>query len=342
LAASAFLAKSEAMPQGRASLAKPAKYYPFMSGKYEVAAGLRPFGMDFSNGELDKKALQLDSEYDRYIENKDQCRKENIHKYCCFHNFDSVSAEVNNFLLTRLTEEYPQFFELARDEKLSVLRCSLTDEKIIFNEAGELLSCSRTRVPYLNLFDALCSLIPEDVAVISLNPETRTNALNAIHLCAGGHWAAADKIGKDFFATHAPVPHIEKINEKATQFVETMIHKGPFVRFVWGFATDTRLNHHPEPPVGIGHEAWHGRSFRDPQTDKLFVRVERQVTWGLPKINASVFFIRVSYLTGHEIKYDTEKREKLLSALQSMSANSRVYKGVDSSFEILSAYLNCS
>ena len=29
--------------------------------------------------------------------------------------------------------------------------------------------------------------------------------------------------------------------------------KGPFVRFAWGFSTDTRLNHHPEPPLAF-HE----------------------------------------------------------------------------------------
>ncbi len=290
---------------------KAAKYFPFMSGKFEVAAGLRPFGTDFSNGILDQKVIQIDEEYYRYVENKDQCRKENMNKYCCFHDFDKSLKTVCHFLVSKLISEYPEYFTLEDGKecttKCSVLHCKLNNEKLIFNEEGELLDCSRTRVKYLNLFDALCSQIQEDVAVINLKPDTGENYMSAIHLCAAGHWAPSDKIGKDFFATHVPVPHIEQLNARAKQFVDTMIFKGPWVRFVWGFATDLRLNHHPRPPEGISLEEWHGRSFQDDSKDKLYVRVERQVTWGLPEINAGVFFIRVSYLNGEEIKRDPEK-----------------------------------
>ena len=118
-------------------LLKPAKYYPFMNGKYEVAAGLRPWGTDFSNGELDQKAIQIDNEYSRYLENKDECRDEKISKYCCFHDFESVAYTVSKFLIKRMTEEYPAFFVFEDGSECttgcSVLHCKLTEEKLIFN-----------------------------------------------------------------------------------------------------------------------------------------------------------------------------------------------------------------
>ena len=44
-----------------------------MKGVYDVSPGLRPFGTDFGNGELDQVLFQKDREFDRYIANKQRC-----------------------------------------------------------------------------------------------------------------------------------------------------------------------------------------------------------------------------------------------------------------------------
>lgn len=324
-------------------LKDPAKYFPFMSGRFEVAAGLRPFGTDFGNGEADKKLIQLDKDFERYRSNKDECRKENIHKYCCTHRFDEKKMQVvTSFLSRKLAQEWPDHFQLQESGASRELHCGLTREVLRFDDKWQFLDSSQTKHKYLHAFDAICAQIQEDVALLSLETvEGRTkNYLSAVHLCAAGHWSPEEKIGKDFFAIHTPVPHIEKINERAQQFAEMMVTKGPFVRFVWGFSTDLRLNHHPLAPKGIDQNEWHGRSFLDPEKDKLFVRVERQVTWGLPEINSGLFTIRVSYLNGEDVKRNPEQRQKLLESLQSMSPESKVYKGVKTSFEVLTQYLS--
>ncbi len=322
----------------------PARYYPFMSGRFEVAAGLRPFGADFGNAELDKKLIQIDSEFYRYRENKNKCREENIRKYYCTARFETKTQKlVIDFLIQKLCEEYPEFFILKEQGDTRVLICALTQEELHLDDNGTLLPSTQSTLKYVDAFDALCSQIQEDVALITLTgaptDNIRSNYLSVVHLCAAGHWSPEDKIGKDFFAVHAPVPHIEKINERAQQFAEMMVHKGPFVRFVWGFSTDQRLNHHPVPPIGIDSKEWIGRSFLDPKRDKLFVRVERQVTWGLPEVNSGLFTIRVSYLDGEEVKADPEKRQKLLESIQSMSPQSKKYKGLETSYEVLCEYL---
>src|SRR5690606_22334856 len=100
-------------------------------------------------------------------------------------------------------------------------------------------------------------------------------------------------------------------------------HKGPFGRFAWGFSSDTRLNHHPEPPPGIDPVQWQGRRFSSPEESTFYLRIERQVTWGFPEIDAAFFSIRVYYLEGISIRRDPEKREKLVAALKSMTPESR-------------------
>jgi hypothetical protein len=101
---------------------------------------------------------------------------------------------------------------------------------------------------YVSLFDALCCQVQEDIAVCQLN--RNEDWLAAIHLCAPNHWAPQDKIGKPFNKVHAPVADMEKINASYRKMFDSLVHKGPFTRFAWGIATDTRLNHHPVAPPG--------------------------------------------------------------------------------------------
>ena len=81
-----------------------------------------------------------------------------------------------------------------------------------------------------------------DLAVMRAEGEKQDfrDWLASIHLCAPSHWAAEDKIGLPFTAIHAPIPHIEKVNAAAESLVRAMIHRGPYVRFVWGFAAPLR------------------------------------------------------------------------------------------------------
>src|SRR5206468_2092864 len=101
-----------------------------------------------------------------------------------------------------------------------------------------------------------------------------------------------------FFEIHRPVPGIDKVNQAARSYIEAAIGKGPYVRFVWGFATDRRLNHHPEPPPGMSPESWRGRTFDAGSPSPFLLRIERQQLWGLPAVRAAVFLIRVSFVDG--------------------------------------------
>ena len=312
-------------------LPAPARYFPIDKGVYEVAPGLKNLGQDLGNGARDALVFQLDTEFPRYRESKLACRSERLSKYLATHRYGpEVSSAVNRFLTERLVKEYPGFFSLTPAAKgSSVFRTELTGESFTLSEAFELTSAAKctARPAYASAFDALCSQVQEDVAVMTAG-EDGSNWLSAIHLCSPSHWAAEEKIGKTFFEIHAPVPGIEKLNQASKFFVDAMINKGPYVRFVWGFGTDRRLNHHPEAPVGWDSVKWKGRTF-DPSSEMPFIlRVERQVLFGLPEVRSSVFAIRVSFIDGEEIRANSKERELLKSGLLSMTPESRAYKGL--------------
>lgn len=325
-------------------LFKPAKYFPLEKGIYEVGAGLRPLSFDFENGPIDQKAFQIDQDYERFLANKVECRNERMSKYVC----EDVSFTPENqravceWMFNTLTKEYPDLFQVKNLKTGSYsLDCLLTGETIIFDKDFRLMAVSGVNAPaYLSTYDALCSQVQEDVAVMVIK-ENGENLLQALHLCAPSHWAAEDKIGKDFAHVHAPVPGMEKLNQNNKTLIESIVARGPFVRFVWSFVTDTRLNHHPEPPRGKNAAEWRGRVFNSESTDSpFFIRVERQSLHPVPSIRGFVFLIRISFVDGSSIRADETKRNQLVAALRSMSPEARKYKGVDHCFDEIVGWLS--
>lgn len=328
-------------------LPDPPRYFPIESGTYTVAPGLRPLGVDFGNGPADRCVFQFDRLFARYRENRMRCRAERLAKYLGTAELDpDTTTHVSRFISDRLLTEHPSWFgSAAGADGSTVLECRLTGEHLSFEPD---MSLSRVEVvgeggpapSYVSAFDALCSQVQEDVAVMRLG-QNGENWLAAVHLCSPSHWSAEAKLGKSFAAIHAPVPGIEKVNRAEGPLMDAMVRRGPYVRFVWSIAFDERLNHHPEPPPGVALDEWRPRGPRwDAPGPPFWLRVERQVLWGLPAVDAALFAIRVSHIDAREIRSDPRERALLRSGLQSMSPDSRDYKGISGCFRELLDWLD--
>ena len=318
----------------------PASYFPLQGGRYTVSPSLHRFGTDFGNGPADNHLFQIDQEFFRFRENKMRCRRENPRKYVCEANLpDNVHAAAVRLLRERLVTEHPFLFSAAGSD---TLHCRLTGETLHFDLQNELTTVSGADAAtqaHEDALDALCCQFPEDIAIICRDPDTGRDWLAKLHLCAPSHWAGGEKIGRTWEATHEPVPGMEKSRNAASSLVGVMIERAPAVRFTWGIEFDDRLNHHPDPPPTEDSEAWNRRCLNPDAPDPLFLRVERQVIWGMPEVNAALFTIRICHTQGSVLRADTEKREALRAALLSMSEESRLYKGLAGCFDEVLAYL---
>lgn len=325
-------------------------YFPIERGVYEISPGLRPLGFDFGNEHFDKNVFQITEEFSKYRQNKLDCREERLSKYFCQKKIsDERSSALVKFIIEKLLNEYPQYFSIEN----KYLSCLHTGDQLHFDEDYNLLSFTSTEIiktPVLHSIDALSLQVQEDLAFVCNDYNKKINGvkdlesaedyLALLHLCSASHWAAEDKIGLNFLDIHHPIPGIEKINRISKKLVELMIYKGPFVRFIWSFVTDDRLNHHPIAPDNYDQKLWTGRHFDELQSVPFYFRVERQVTYGLPHVDAALFTIGVSFISGNEIRKNAELRQQLILALKSMTPQSRVYKGVSECFDNFITWLS--
>jgi dimethylamine monooxygenase subunit A len=308
-------------------LSSPARYFPIRNGRYDVTPGLFPLAQSFGNGAMDGQLFQIDREWSRYRTNKDICRAERFNKYVCYDDFATpVFVTACRLIADRLVTEHPDLFAIEmQSDGSSILSCRLTGETLAFDPAGHLQPGSAPG--YADMFDALCCQIQEDIAIVRRTPE-RGDWICALHLCAPSHWAAEDKVGRNFTVTHGPVPGFEKVAAAAAALTEAILTRGPFVRFTWGIAFDNRLNCHPDEPRGVF----------DPAT--VHFRMERQTLYRLPDVEAYLFAIRVYVYPLREIRSGEAQRDALISALLSMSPESRRYKSLETSFDDVLAFLS--
>ncbi len=303
-------------------------YFPLANGRYEVKPGLMRLGSDFGNGDADRQVFQIDASFVEYRNCKLIARAERLTKYYQTHQLSTaVMGAIAELMVERLVQEHPQYFWLRRSQAGRVFHSHLTGETLYLDHDWQLQQVEGSSVvpAYSSTLDALALQIQEDWAVVCCADDT--NWLSAIHLCFPNYWSAEEKVGRGFAVVHAPVAGMEPINRRSQAIVQTMITQKPMVRFAWGLSTDTRLNHHPEPPAGIALEDWQGRQFNR-EHPRLYLRIERQVIWGLPEHKAALFTIRTYFRDCCEIKQHLAWRSRLCSAIQSMTPESLAYKGL--------------
>lgn len=315
--------------------ADSAAYFPPAAGVYDVKPGLSPLGADLGNGTADGHVFQFDAAFDAYRANKLAARAENLGKYYATHEFGTaVHAAVGRLIVARLLAEHPERFDGRDEGEEAVLDCHLSGEQLRFHWPAATVSGGQAEPAYVDPLDALASQVPEDLAVVRRADGRDWTC--AIHLCAPHGWTATQKIGLDFVTMHQAVPGMERFRRPG--MVNVMIDKGPNMRFVWGLVTDTRLNHHPDPPAGIEPGDWQPRPF-DPAAPRLLLRVEREVLWGLPQVDAALMAIRTHYVDGETIRRQPARAAALTSALESMTTEQLAYKGLSGQRDAIVAWL---
>jgi hypothetical protein len=315
----------------REDLPPPAHYFAPRRGVYETVPGLSRLGTAFGNGAADARLFQIDCEWPAYRAAKLAARAERLGKYVVydprFSEGGPLAEAVTRLLTVRLAVEHPKRFALEPGASgAGVLSCGLSGERLRFDGRMRLVGVEGGApliLPYRDAFDALCCQVQEDLCVVVLPPDCPDfNA--ALHVCLPSRWAPEEKVGASFAATHAQVPHLERVSRAAGPLLGAVLDGAPVTRFNWSVEFTDRLSLHPDIPSGADAADWSRDGF-DPARRPPYLRVERQTLWGVPEARAVVFGIRVYVYPADSLTAD--ERRLLAAGLRSMSPQTRAYKG---------------
>ncbi|MEM6956052.1 MAG: heme-dependent oxidative N-demethylase subunit alpha family protein [Myxococcota bacterium] len=257
-----------------------AHYFPVSAAPLRMVPSLLRFGVDLGMGELDGRYFQVDAHYKRYI----AAKRASPAKTLCAGVRPAALSGVADWMAQQMNAEGIQ------------------------HEAGPGAIGDRLR--------ALGDACQEDFAILH-EGKGGTGETLAVDVRFPSGWHPERLLHADFAAIHGPVPDFPASDAASRAMVRGMVHRGPYVRFVWTLSPTDTLDQHPDR---------HDRAAAWRTATQLFLRVERQVTVPFPDLGASLFLIRVFHTPLEDLK--AAERKTLLAALDAMPDDVRRYKGL--------------
>ena len=301
---------------------------PYIPTEYSVKPGIKKLG--------DEKHFIIDELLPVYKNEKQDARAENLSEYylergeCKKWGFSEIQQanqkhlmrNVSFWMAEQLSKEYKHISFFSEDNYY-VFDNEITGETVYVDEDLQVMQitkspictcakqCSGCKYPaptYVNLFDAICSQIQEDVCVM------QHDRLVSAHVCLPSWWSPREKMMMSMAEMHQNVPGM---STTAYEHIwNACLHKGPYIRYNWTLTSSPVLNQHPSKNIG-----------KEFDKDELFLRIERQVLTGFPMTQTVVFLIRTFVA---DIKtLAKEQRNTLAEVINKMNNEEISYKGLD-------------
>lgn len=210
----------------------------------------------------------------------------------------------------------------ARQSQLVSAECDLSDE-LRLSATDFLIEHYPKELNSASSLEEIALQIQPDIVLHATDDHRDWMAFG--HVCFPSGWRPEEKIGQPLAVIHRSVPGMDL--SKSRKLVETIVHHGPFERFVWSVVFENKLNFHPD----------HDHAPFNALMPQLFVKIERQVTVGFPEQNGTLFLLRQSLLPEYEIDVVA-----LRDAIAGMSAAERHYKGLAESADAIISHLDRS
>jgi dimethylamine monooxygenase subunit A len=283
------------------------KYFPFTTEDYRLQIGLKSLDL--------KEWVEIDEHWETTLARKKQLLKEH-HDVClqALAPCESGAFELHQLLAEHLSQHFPDKY-VWQNNQMTVL--------------GESYSAPQT---FTEALEQIALWTQEDWAILSAKPPV---VLEGACICFPSRWSLKDKIGRDTFAIHAPVPKFDTIARPAQGFLERVSADKPMWRLNWTLHDSDELfcpKPHPSSP-DLSLKNILGRTW---------VRIERQTLRRLPTTQAVVFSIRTYIHPVQEIIQDPAQKQLFAATLAGLPPDTASYKGMGAFHSLLNEALNCT
>lgn len=223
------------------------------------------------------------------------------------------------FIMENLAEDYPDLFTLERSgtDWRWINRPLGIDDRFTFGEADSL--------PY-EPFEYITRQAQGDFALMDQREDNLF--LDGGIITAQADWSLEFDLGMSFHEWHAPVPlaHQMGIIDRALQYLLRLQHGSPVRRLNWTMTVNPRLDTSPENYPIWGPD----RTTITPENvgGKLYLRVELQALFRMPRSNAILFGIRAYLISLEDIVRVPKWRRRLHRVLRDLPPELQEYKGL--------------
>ncbi len=239
--------------------------------------------------------------------------------------------DVLELLMTHKASSYPEWFSLTRDGNQWhwINRPMGIDQKFTFGD--------ETTLPYEPL-EYITRQAQGDFCV--LDERDGNLWMDAGIVTTQADWSLDFDIGMNFFEWHAPVPlaHEKGIFTRALKYLLTIQQGNPARRLNWTMTVNPRLDTSPE-----NYHVWGPENIQiTPENvgEKLFLRIELQSFWRLPRSNAMLFPIRCYLLSMQDLSTVPKWATRMHRVLQTLPPEIASYKGLDGYRDIAIEWLS--
>ena len=298
--------------------------FPFKGDSYRYSNNSAPLNPPV--------VLTITPEYFEEIELKRNLlenRKEQT--YQSFTHSIEAQWEILEMIMNEMVSVHPNYFSLYKNEDHWTFQNHLLEEEesFIFGDLSSL--------PYEPL-DFIGRHVQEDL--IYLGQRDGELYMDAGQLVFPANWSIAFDLGMNFLEIHQPVPKAfsgSGLVEKVRSFILRMEAGQPWTRFNWTVTVEPILDTSPET-----FDEWGPKKERvtsDNAGELVYLRVEDQRLFRLPRSNGILFSIHTHLISLEELVQNPQWMEQLYNVLNDLPDDIAEYKGFISYKDKLVKYL---
>lgn len=294
--------------------------FPFDKDSYMYAVNME---LHQRTGQLNSafnEPFDVDEHYLAEMRDRALVLDEDPLRYQSLPHMEMAGWDTLELLMTHKSQSYPESFSLTRngDDWHWINRPMGIDQHFRFGDA--------TTLPYSPL-EYITRQAQGDYVVLD---ERQGNLwMDAGMVTTQADWSLDFDIGMNFYEWHAPVPlaHEKGIFDRALKYLLAVQQSNPARRLNWTMTVNPRLDTSPENFHKWGPENTHVTP--ENVADKLFLRIELQSFWRLPRSNALLFPIRCYFLSMRDISTVPKWGARMHRVLKTLPPELASYKGLD-------------
>jgi hypothetical protein len=292
--------------------------FPFDQDSYAYSVNIEPHTAG-PRGSATEFAIDIDEHYLSEMSERNLVMQEDPLRCQSLPHMMTAEWDLLELLMTSMARDYSQHFSLSCDGDRWhwVNRPLEIEQSFLFGDA-KTLPCGPMEYIGRQCQGDFCLLDQRDGNLW----------MDAGIVTTQADWSLDFDLGMNFMQWHGPVPlaHELGVFERALKFLLNLQQARPVRRLNWTMTVNPRLDTSPETYHRWGSDR--ATVNADNAGDKLYLRVELQALWRLPRSNAIVFSIRCYLIKLSELVAVPGWGRRLRRVLKNLPSELVEYKGL--------------